>query len=238
MWIPFQVIVVLEHKDSMFQVFLRYQKAGADNWRFSGAFTPHVKYFHPEHRIIRFGTKPFLIVTGQGNAGMGMSSKVESWIDLTTEELEPVLNFTSEGDHLVAPIGRDIRGSIVSLAAQPQERVTVAFDIRFHVEVGEAGEMLPVCERKDRVVYTRTGSGEFKLDPRLSTATAKEVEDFYQDLDSEFSHAEFLKFNLKGLIALAKSRDARGRAWLADYLRHSPDTPESRQLKTLLAPAR
>jgi hypothetical protein len=82
------------------------------------------------------------------------------------------------------------------------------------------------------------GNGEFRLDPSQSTATAKRVEDFYQDLDSEFTNAEFLKFNLKGLVALATSRDNRGRSWLSDYLRQSPDTPECRQLKTLLAPVR
>jgi len=61
---PFQVIVVLEHRISMFQVFLRYQKVGADGWRFSSAYAPLTKYFRPEHRITRFGGKQFLIVTG------------------------------------------------------------------------------------------------------------------------------------------------------------------------------
>ncbi len=230
-----QVIVVLEHRDSMFQVFLRYQMLGSIGWRFTGAYAPHVKYFRPEHRIISFGAKPFLVVVGQGNAGSGMSSKVESWIDLTTGEFEPVLNFTSEGDHLYAPIGRDVTGLVVSLTTQPVERVAVAFDIRFHVEVGETGETVPVGERRDRVVYGRTGGGKFKVKPSLSTASVKDVEDFYDDMDSEFTKAEFLKFNLNGLIVLATSQNSRGRAWLADYLRHSPDTPESRQLKALLA---
>ena len=56
---------------------------------------PLVKYFRPEHRVTRFGGKPFLIVTGQGISGSGISSKIESWIDLTREEFEPVLNFMS-----------------------------------------------------------------------------------------------------------------------------------------------
>jgi hypothetical protein len=88
---PRQVIVVLEHRDSRFEVILRYQSVGAGVWRFSGAFSPFVKYFHPEHRLTRFGAKPFLIVTGQGQAGTGLSSKVESWIDLTVEGSRPVL---------------------------------------------------------------------------------------------------------------------------------------------------
>jgi hypothetical protein len=236
---PSQIILVLEHRDSTLQVFLRYQKVGAKRWRFSGAYAPYVQYFPPEHRVTGFGAKPFLIVSGQGNAGSGMSSRIESWFDLTTNEFKPVLNFTSEGDYSRWPsrVGRRISGMVVSQTTQPVECVTVAFEVRFHIE-SESGEKAPIGERSDRVVYTRTGSGEFKLDQSLSTATAKDVEDFYKDLESEVSNADFLKFNLKGLIALATGQDTRGRSWLADYLRRSPDTPESRQLKALLASAR
>jgi hypothetical protein len=100
---PFQAIVVLEHKDSGFQVFLRYQRVGLEGWQFAGAWSPYVKYFQPEHRIQRFGSKPFLIVTGQGEGGTGLSTKVESWIDLNQKKFEPVLDFTSEGDICVIP---------------------------------------------------------------------------------------------------------------------------------------
>jgi hypothetical protein len=166
-----------------------------------------------------------------------MSSKIESWIDLTREKFKPVLNFMSEGHYLTWPMERNIHGAVESLTTQPVERVTVAFDIRFHLE-SKAGENVPICERSDRVVYTRTDGGDFKLEPSLSTATAKDVESFYDNLETKFSNADFLKFNLKGLIALATGQNHKGRSWLADYLRHSPDTPEARQLKTLLAAPR
>ena len=68
-----------------------------------------------------------------------------------------------------------------------------------------------------------------------STATASEVEKFYDIEDVAFTDDEFLKFNLKGLAELAKSKDDKRRSWLSDFLQDIPDTAESRQLKALLA---
>jgi hypothetical protein len=75
---------------------LRYEKTAGVGWRFIGGYCPSVKYFHPEHRIVELGSKPFLVVTGQGYAGTGVSSQVESWIDLSARKFDPILNFTSE----------------------------------------------------------------------------------------------------------------------------------------------
>ena len=222
----------------MFEVFLRYQSVGAGAWRFSGAYAPEVKYFHPEHRLARFGGKPFLIVTEQGQAGTGLSSKVESWIDLTMEGFRPVLAFTAEGDYdpPFNGVGRSVRGFVVSMTTQPVERITVAFDIEFE----GFEDRLPIGGRRDQVVYSRTGRGDFELDQSLSTATAKEVEDFYENVDGHDNDdkAEFLKFHLKGLTGVATGEDNKGRLWLSRYLQTAPDTPESRQLKALLGSSR
>jgi hypothetical protein len=233
---PLQTIVLLEHKMSYFQVFLRYQSSGAGVWRFSGAYAPNVKYFRPEHKIARFGSRPCLVVTGQGISGTGVSSKIESWIDLTMEGLKPALSFTSQGHSLPIPsgMGRSTLGLVVSMAAQPPGRITVSYSVTFDAE-DDVGNRRPVVERTDRVVYVRTAGGDFKLDEKLSTTTALEVERFYDVEDLDFDGEEFLRFNLRGLTELATSSDQDRRSWLTDFLEDYPDTPESRQLKTLLA---
>ena len=53
---PLQIILILEHEGSGFQVFLRFRSAGINAWRFDGVFAPLVKYFRPEHRSTSFGT--------------------------------------------------------------------------------------------------------------------------------------------------------------------------------------
>jgi hypothetical protein len=234
---PLQVILILEHRPSGLEVFLRYQSGGAGIWQFSGAYAPFVKYFHPEHRVTRLGTNPFLVVTGQGDAGTGVSSKIESWIDLTREGLKPVLQFTSEAHYqpFLNGIGRSTRGFVSSFSSDPVERITVAFHIKFEALEGPENRYR-MGERIDRVVYTRVGSGQFELDQPLSTATGEEVEDFYEDFDSDgFEDEEFLKFNIKGLIAIAKGTDEKSRSWLQRFLDLCPDTLESRQLRQIIA---
>jgi hypothetical protein len=74
----------------------------------------------------------------------------------------------------------------------------------------------------------------FALSEGLSTATEPEIETFYSDLPADPDPEEFLRFNLKGLQDAASGPNEAARMWLADYLAHAPETPESMELKALL----
>lgn len=187
--------------------------------------------------MIRFGTKPILIVTGQGYAGTGISSKIESWIDLSGKGMEPVLRLTSEGHDFPAPdgIGREVHGFVTALAARPVEQVTVSLSIEFH-ELQNGEPRIALGQRSDTIVYRRSGT-KFQFVPEHSTATAQEIEKFY-DLGSEVTDTEFLRFHRDGLIALAKGEDREARTWLASFLNRCPASPEVRELKSLLASQR
>lgn len=237
---PLQAIAVLEHKSSGLQVFLRYESVKPGIWRFSGAYQPFVQYFRPEHHTTRFGRSPFLIITRQGSAGTGMSSKIESWFDLTCQKFQPVLEFTSAGVYAPFPKGieRHVGGRVVSQTTEPDERVTVAFHVEFELVECPGCKKAPVGERRDTVVFTRTRDVNFRQDQSLSTATAEQVNAFYGDMGSHFTDEEFLRFNLGGLVDIAKGEDNHRRAWLSSFLRRCPDSPESRQLKVLIAERR
>jgi hypothetical protein len=234
---PPQAIVILEHRSSMFQVFLRYQSIVPGAWKFAGAFAPGVKYFPPEHRVTRFGTKPFLVVSGQGVSGTGVSSKLESWLDLTAEGFAPALRFTSEGHDSPRPegIGRVTKARVLSMVSKPVERITVAYSIEFEaIEVPDT--TFPIGGRQDRVAYTRSKSGNFEIDEAHSTATSDQVESFYENFEETgFDSEDLLKFNFKGLSAIAKAPPAPSRAWLSRFLEQCSGTPESRQLKQLIS---
>jgi hypothetical protein len=66
---PFEVILVLRHDSVGPEVYLRFlRQSGPDNsgpWIFGGYYSPLVKYFEPTHRTLRFGNKPFLVITEQ-----------------------------------------------------------------------------------------------------------------------------------------------------------------------------
>ena len=87
---PDQAIVRLRYIPGLFNTYLRFVSGGVGSWRFAGAFAPDVKYFEPRHGLIRFGDKPFLLVTGQGYSGSGLSTELQSWLDLSRSGMEPV----------------------------------------------------------------------------------------------------------------------------------------------------
>ena len=233
---PVLQILILEHRDSLFQAILRYQSDSRGGWRFSGAYSPNVKYFRPEHRIVRLGTKPFLVITEQGISGSGVSSKIESWIDLTGTAFRPVLAYTSEGSDNPFPsgIGRKVLGFVSAMQTQPAERIDISLTVDFRAQTTSG--VIPLGSRRDRIVYVRTSTGDFKPVPSLSTATPAAIERFYYNFDTEFSDEEFIKFHYKGLSALIKGpQEAQTQFWLMNFLQQAPDTPEARQLRSLLS---
>ncbi len=239
-----QTIVLLEDMGIFSQVFLRYKKPVGERWTFSGAYAPNVKYFPPEHRLINFGPKPFLILTEQGISGSGVSSAIESWFDLTRVSFEPVLSFPSKGDYY-APVPGEIdpesTGVMVSFTTQPVESVTVKYKVDFRVDRGD--QAIRLGSRIDKVTYARTASGSFEELKALSTVSQPDISAFYDVTETSFDAAGFLKFNYRQLAAIAARNPHNesalpARQWLIDFLQDDPGTPESRRLKTLLKGSR
>ncbi len=222
-----QIIVVLEHRESSFHVFLRYQKTAAGDWRITGSYTPVVRYFRPEYRLYQLGEKPFLILSEQGISGAGVSSELEDWFDLSRELFLPVLTFTRHGRYSPWPsgIGREVHSTVVSVEAQPVEQITLNLDAAFEFTAKD-GATLPLFHRTDRMVLTRNAAGDF---------TAHGPDAFYdiQD-DPEPGPAAFLRFAWQSLAEIAANPADKRFPWLTAYLKTCPDIPESRRLKAAL----
>jgi hypothetical protein len=95
-------------------------------------------------------------------------------------------------------------------------------------------ETIALGKRTDRLVFVRNSGDVFKLDKRLSTATAREVGWFYDVTEDPFSAEAFLKFDFSALSDLATGKDEKARSWLVNFLKNAPDVPESRRLRALL----
>jgi hypothetical protein len=107
--------------------------------------------------------------------------------------------------------------------------------MRIEFDAVEPGaSSIQIGERTDELFFVREGSPEFKLDPKRSTASAKEFKEFYSDMDSDFTEDTFLKFHLKGLLDVARSGSAGVREWLSRFLESCADSAEAKQLKALL----
>ena len=89
-------------------------------------------------------------------------------------------------------------------------------------------------------VFTRGDSTQpFKLKavsadvPSKSKITTSEFE-ILADLDSDPSTEDLIRLDLHGLTAVAIGKDSAAKDYLKELLNRSKDTPEVRQLKSLL----
>lgn len=233
---PPQTILIIHHHSWDFEVYLRYMGGGRGEWRFAGAYSPFVKYFAPRHKLVRFGPKPFLIVTGQGAAGTGLSTKFDDWIDLTGAAMEPVFGHTSEAHLLMfgGRISHDAKAFITSLSTRPVESIEVTRHARFYVEARDG--RLELGSRKDVTTYVRRpGESEFKFE-KSSALPETDLDTVYEDWDSFTpTHEQFLRYDLESLKSIASGPDSREKRWLRKYLADCPETDEKKQLVTLLA---
>lgn len=237
---PEQTIVLLRHKLSGFEVYLRFTPEklsnGSSGWRFTGHYQPNVKYFPPRHQIIQFGKRPYLTVTEQGAAGSGLSTEVESWVDLTQPSLQPVFWYTTDGSMNPFPSGisRQVHGTIVALESEPAESIKVAYSIDFSFEDAN-GATLPLGQRRDQAVYTRRpADGEFALDDKLSGVSLKQINNLYEDLDSELTNEDFLRYDFASLKEIASGSETRQKGWLRQFLGRCQETNEKQQLRLAL----
>lgn len=223
---PNQAIVVLSQRLEYFTVYLRFVRLSeaGEQWKFGGFFEPFVKYFPSGHDVFMFGNEPYLLVTGQGAAGSGVSSTMEYWFDLHEPWMRPCLSRTIRGDWRPnGSIDEHVYSFVLALKAEKVEQISVAYNVEF--VVSSAG--LVIARRRDTAVFTRQSDGRFVFDLAQSTTTKKEFHELYEDLD-DLSPDDFLRFNITDLKASIETPELRD--WLADYLTICGDTREKREL--------
>ena len=233
---PFQVILILRHDLVMPEVYLRFRRqSGPDNpgpWTFAGYYSPLVKYFEPRHRTVRFGTKPFLVVTQQGASGSGLSSEVEDWMDLTLPKFQPVFSLATEGHREGSPnrIGLETNGSVVSMASDPVEGFQVVYGVRFMHEREWLGY------RVDTAVYVRRGEN-FVFDADRSKISKADIDNIYGLEDDHPSNEDYLRYLLPELKKIAAGPENETKDWLKRFLKECENTVEKREIQALLTAA-
>jgi hypothetical protein len=231
---PFQVILILRHGLAMPEVYLRFLRERGTGttapWKFGGYYSPLVKYFEPRHRMLRFGMKPFLVVTRQGISGSGWSSEIDDWIDLTTEKFEPVFSLTTKGHYSGEPddVGLDTAALVVSTEPSPVEWIQVAYTARFS-HSGKAFRSF----RSDNAVYVRRGEG-FVFDATRSKTPRADIDNLYDINFDQPSREDYLRYLLPDLKKIAAGRAGDLKDWLTRFLATCENTREERELELLL----
>lgn len=186
-----------------------------------------------------FGQRPYLTITEQGASGSGLSTEVDTWLDLADSEFRPVFSFTSAGE--INPrfqtISRRVQATVSSLKTAPAESITVMHWVDFFAATSDDLNLL-VGRRSDEATYTRMHPGErFLLDKQRSKISADEVHRLYEDLDANISNEDFLKYDFESLREIASGSDPPAKRWLREFLTQCRETSEKRQLAALLGVA-
>ena len=234
---PANVILLLRHKPSMFEVYLRFvpeTAAGtAVRWRLTGQYEPFVKYFAPTHKVSIIGNRRYLLITGQGNAGTCLTSRVEHWVDLTAPGMKPVFSRTVDGHRCQSSIpDRAVNSKVMSVQMQPNARITLSYKVDFSAATDD-GPDIEAGQRTDTVVYVKR-AGEYEIDSRLSTLSKTDVIELYENLEADPPREKYLRYAFDRLKQIASGPRGPEQSWLSAFLRKCSATPEKRALTQLL----
>jgi hypothetical protein len=240
---PAQTIVLLQRGDSNSETYLRYMRqpnaSGSIQWRFAGIFQSSAKYFPLHHRILVFANSPFLAVTGQAVNGTGVSSEIESWMDLRDTDFKPVFAYTIEGEYSAlfdGYVSRKFHGSVIALKKAPAESITVSYRVDF-TDDQNPDRIFHLGTREDKVVFTRRGDS-FALDETASTIGEAEFDKLYSKFGDAFSCDELVHYDFAALSGIAMAPSALGdqlKGWLGRYLDDwCSNTPERASLEALI----
>ncbi len=230
---PYQMIEIVHDESGGAEAYFRFlpvEGEGSQHWRFAGAFEP-ARGIRTEHRLVMFGNKPYLAITGQGMRGSNLSSQIEEWIDLTASDFRPVFSYTVRGEKkMPGQISLVVTGTVASLRRDP-ERIEVHYSATFTL----GGDLSrPLGTSRDAAVYSHTADERFQFDEKYSKSGRRAVFDIYENLLEHVTPEEYLSDDLPGLKQAASGRDEAAKRALEALLEHCKDTPEKRELLTLL----
>jgi hypothetical protein len=221
---PEQVIVWVSERLHQTAFWLRYESDKSGEWRAPVAHTVVGKYFDPDFRLTPVSGRPFFVAVGLGVSGTGLSTKVESWFDLSLERTEPVFTFISEGDHSATCslcFVETVKATATTARKDDSEQVRVTSTVAFETDTGES-----LGRRTVTSVYVRQKSGEYKLAPAQSGAPIPDI--------GTITNEQFLRFDMANLRKLAAEPQSPAAQWLKSFLETCKDTPDKSELLRLL----
>ena len=242
---PFQVIVLIRAAGGdLGEVYLRYRGPSGPEapgpWTFAGFYSNGSRTYDTRHEVIRFGSKPFLVVTANEHYGSIPDAAVQRWFDLTGPRFEPVLRLRLKGESDSFPLDHVIVSSsamILKLEPEPVERITVIDHLTFEIPVLGADALGSV---EAEVTYAPR-NGIFEVEtakPFLPNDQALfPLFEIWRNTRNVASD-DALHFLLSKLKAIASGTNTEQRDWLKDFLAGCKDSPEKREVEELLSKAR
>jgi hypothetical protein len=233
---PDQTIVLVKGDFTPADVYIRFMHEKNGSFKFSGMQGAEIHNYPRRHEVDRSTGVPFLRISVQGLRGSDIGSEIENWYDLTRSEFEPVFSFTVHGSQrrLMFGMSREISTVIIP----NRDSIDVVLEVTLSGEDHRGSYSLGTLEVVG--VYKRAASGAaFALQEAFSDMPRKlkmSVTDFISlaDLSEGPSNEDLIRLDVYELKEIATGTDLSAKACLKELLKRCKDTPEVRQLKSLL----
>lgn len=233
---PPQAIVVIRRDTRPWTDFVRYVRVSGEGdqatWRCGGSVFSLRRNYDPNPRIVYFHEMPFLAFTSQGYSGSGISTALESWIDLSGDDYRPTMGLTTEGSYVSGRDGtnRQFESRVVDFRRTPTPHFVTQRKVTLEAEAGR------IAIREGTAVYSWSAAeGRYVFDPNGSTATQAEAETLYE-LSNDFPLLEeILPLVMPELSEIATGPESPKKKWLREVLDVLDGSPETAALRALLA---
>lgn len=215
------------------------------------------KYEMSRHRVEHTGKNSWLVIRTQEGSGTGFALYSETWYQVTSGGIKPVLSYPSDGHTYPGSLGvsREFKVQPIGLNSN---------SIALHYTVNYSASMFDERASRRRFINTHRlrfkwdeAAAEFVFDANKSAVSPGEIaaianiasEDeepaatkvgntsFYSEAKSFSGHGYevFVKNNVAALMKIAKGRNTGAKDWLRHFLEQCDDSPEKRTLSAVLS---
>lgn len=214
-------------------VFQQQDRTSAD-WVLLGHIDTFNKWDDPQQKVTAAGTQRWLVLGRTSGYGSGFASYTNDWYEVGKDGVVPVLSYQT---HLFLGAGADPVTDREAKVLSVDDRggiTTVVLQVSTsYISYNEEHERIPLWSDKRKATFIKGPWMErFIFDPFGSEITEEELKPEYPSYGDAkpITNEEFLKYNYRELLKIAKERWTRRKDWLIDFLKTCGDSVEKQSL--------
>lgn len=222
------------------------------------------KYEMARHRFIKAFGRNWLVIRGQEGSGSGYALYGDTWYEVSKKGVRATLNYPVDGHTYPWPtgVGWEFKATplLSSRSVKGSKRLTISYSVSYttldytkdksqHLFTNKCYAHYVWSSRKRAFVFDTSHPGiserEIAAIANIESDDADEADDagakiggstFFSSLRGFVGsgYELFLKYNLRGLMRIAKGKDENLKEWLRQLLKDCEDVPEKKALSKAL----
>jgi hypothetical protein len=249
-------VLLKMNRGSDFFRYLVFKRAGRGHWRLLG-FVDHDfnRYEESSHRVLRAAGRNWLVIRGQEGSGSGFALYAETWYGVSAKGLRPVLYYPVEGGVVPWPSGVRREFKARTINARSVMAVRLSYPVSYEMFESTTRKPEKLFRNHHYICYVWNDKRRtFTFDAARSNISEEEIgaiaelqvepssgerhggSEFFSKGDAwkRGGYDVFLKYNLRGLLKIARSENEEQKELLSQVLLDCADTYEKKVLERAL----